>query len=310
MSIRTDKDEVDNEAHCAGFSILQPRVVKLTTRTEVDVRRTLPHKNLRMIGAWCFVDHYGPTNQVTGMTIGAHPHMGLQTVTWLFDGRIMHNDSLGTNQEINPAQLNLMTAGRGIAHSEQSLESKSIMHGVQLWIALPDETRHQAPFFEHFSELPTSNNDGESLRVFVGEYQGLKSEAKIFSEMVGAEFKTSNNSTKLELDVEFEYGVLNVGKSFEINGQILEFGELAYIPTGNKEAAISSSQDKHFLLLGGKPFGEKILMWWNFIGRTHEEIVAARELWNSHDEEIPDFDDEIKVRIPAPELPNLRLNPR
>ena len=139
MSIRTNRDEVGDEGKCAEFSILQPRVVKLTTRTEVDVRRTLPHKNLRMIGAWCFVDHYGPTNQVTGMTIGAHPHMGLQTVTWLFDGRIMHNDSLGTHQEINPAQLNLMTAGRGIAHSEQSLESNSTMHGVQLWIALPLE---------------------------------------------------------------------------------------------------------------------------------------------------------------------------
>lgn len=310
MSIRTDKNEVNNEEHCSGFSILQPRVVKLTNRTEVDVRRTLPHKNLRMIGAWCFVDHYGPTNQVTGMTIGAHPHMGLQTVTWLFDGRIMHNDSLGTHQEINPAQLNLMTAGRGIAHSEQSLESNSTMHGVQLWIALPDESRNQTPFFEHFSELPTQDLDGLKTKVFIGQYQGLKSSARIFSELVGAEFKTSNNSTKLELDIAFEYGVLNVGESLEINGQTLAFGELAYIPTGTTSAEITSSGEKHFLLLGGKPFGEKILMWWNFIGRTHEEIVAARELWNSHDESIPDFSDDINHRIPAPELPNLRLNPR
>ncbi len=310
MSIRTNKDEIGNEEHCSGFSILKPRVVKLTNRTEVDVRRTLPHKNLRMIGAWCFVDHYGPTNQVTGMTLGAHPHMGLQTVTWLFDGRIMHNDSLGTHQEINPAQLNLMTAGRGIAHSEQSLESKSIMHGVQLWIALPDNFRNQAPFFEHFSELPTQNLDGVHSKVFVGQYQGLKSSARIFSELVGAEFTTSNESLQLELQNSFEYGVLNVGESFEINGQKLGFGELAYIPTGNTGAEITSSGEKHFLLLGGKPFGEKILMWWNFIGRTHEEIVAARELWNSHDKSIPDFVDEIKVRIPAPELPNLRLNPR
>ncbi len=310
MSIRTNKDEIGNEEHCSGFSILKPRVVKLTNRTEVDVRRTLPHKNLRMIGAWCFVDHYGPTNRVTGMTLGAHPHMGLQTVTWLFDGRIMHNDSLGTHQEINPAQLNLMTAGRGIAHSEQSLESKSIMHGVQLWIALPDNFRNQAPFFEHFSELPTQNLDGVHSKVFVGQYQGLKSSARIFSELVGAEFTTSNESLQLELQNSFEYGVLNVGESFEINGQKLGFGELAYIPTGNTGAEITSSGEKHFLLLGGKPFGEKILMWWNFIGRTHEEIVAARELWNSHDKSIPDFVDEIKVRIPAPELPNLRLNPR
>ncbi len=310
MSIRTNRDEVGDEGKCAEFSILQPRVVKLTTRTEVDVRRTLPHKNLRMIGAWCFVDHYGPTNQVTGMTIGAHPHMGLQTVTWLFDGRIMHNDSLGTHQEINPAQLNLMTAGRGIAHSEQSLESNSTMHGVQLWIALPDESRNQAPFFEHFSDLPTQEFAGVKTKVFIGRYQQLKSAAKVFSELVGAEFTTTNESLQLELQTSFEYGVLNVGESFEINGQSLGFGELAYIPTGNTNAEITSNSDKHFLLLGGKPFAEKILMWWNFIGRTHEEIVAARELWNSHDQSIPDFVDEIKVRIPAPELPNLRLNPR
>lgn len=310
MSIRTNRDEVGDEGKCAEFSILQPRVVKLTTRTEVDVRRTLPHKNLRMIGAWCFVDHYGPTNQVTGMTIGAHPHMGLQTVTWLFDGRIMHNDSLGTHQEINPAQLNLMTAGRGIAHSEQSLESNSTMHGVQLWIALPDESRNQAPFFEHFSDLPAQELAGLKTKVFIGQYRQLKSAAKVFSELVGAEFTTTNESLQLELQNSFEYGVLNVGERFAINGQKLGFGELAYIPTGNTNAAITSNSEKHFLLLGGKPFAEKILMWWNFIGRTHEEIVAARELWNSHDQSIPDFVDEIKVRIPAPELPNLRLNPR
>ena len=310
MSIRTDKDEISGEEHCSGFSILQPRVVKLTTRTEVDVRRTLPHKQLRMIGAWCFVDHYGPTNQVTGMTIGAHPHMGLQTVTWLFEGRIMHNDSLGTHQEINPSQLNLMTAGRGIAHSEQSLESTTTMHGAQLWIALPDQTRNTAPLFEHFAELPTKNIDGVTTKLFVGQYQDLKSPAKIFSDLVGAEFTSANPEINLDLNSDYEYGVLNVGNSFVINGQTLNFGELAYIPVGNTHAEITSADSKHFLLLGGKPFGEKILMWWNFIGRTHEEIVEARRRWNSQDQSIPDFADEIKQRIPAPELPNLRLNPR
>jgi redox-sensitive bicupin YhaK (pirin superfamily) len=147
-------------------------------------------------------------------------------------------------------------------------------------------------------------------KVFVGEYQGLKSAAKIFSEMVGAEFTTNNATINLELDSTYEYGVLNVGKSFEINGQTLNFGELAYIPVGNNHAEITSGQEKHFLLLGGKPFKEKILMWWNFIARTHEEIVEARQRWNSYDQSIPDFADEIGHRIPAPELPNLRLNPR
>ncbi len=310
MSIRADSESINSAESCEGFSILQPRVVKLTNRTEVDVRRTLPHKQLRMIGAWCFVDHYGPTTQVTGMTIGAHPHMGLQTVTWLFDGRIMHNDSLGTHQEINPAQLNLMTAGRGIAHSEQSLEAEATMHGVQLWIALPDETRNTTPLFEHFSQLPTATKDGITTKVFVGQYQDLKSPAKIFSDLVGAEFKGNAGKLNLDLNPEFEYGVLNVGPEFEINGHNIGFGELGYIPVGQNTSALTSQGEIHFLLLGGKPFGEKILMWWNFIGRTHEEIVAARQLWNSHDQSIPDFHDEIKQRIPAPELPNLRLTAR
>ncbi|MBU3692695.1 MAG: pirin family protein [Candidatus Nanopelagicaceae bacterium] len=310
MSIRIEKDEIDSQNECVGFEVLKPRVVKLTTRTEVDVRRTLPHKQLRMIGAWCFVDHYGPTTQVTGMTIGAHPHVGLQTVTWLFDGRIMHNDSLGTHQEINPAQLNLMTAGRGIAHSEQSLEAESTMHGVQLWIALPDETRKTTPLFEHFSQLPTSSKDGITTKVFVGQYQDLKSPAKIFSDLVGAEFKGKAGKVNLDLNSDFEYGVLNVGPELEINGHKVGFGELAYTPVGQNTFEVNSQGDIHFLLLGGKPFGEKILMWWNFIGRTHEEIVAARELWNFHNQSIPDFADEIKQRIPAPELPNLRLTAR
>ncbi len=310
MSIRIEKDEIDSQNECAGFEVLKPRVVKLTTRTEVDVRRTLPHKQLRMIGAWCFVDHYGPTTQVTGMTIGAHPHMGLQTVTWLFDGRIMHNDSLGTHQEINPAQLNLMTAGRGIAHSEQSLEAEATMHGVQLWIALPDKSRNTAPLFEHFSQLPTSSKDGVTTKVFVGQYQDLNSPAKIFSDLVGVEIKSDSEKVNLDLNPDFEYGVLNVGPEFEVNGHKVGFGDLVYIPLGQTNSQVSSQETIHLLLLGGRPFGEKILMWWNFIGRTHEEIVAARELWNSHDQSIPDFDDEIKQRIPAPELPNLRLNPR
>ncbi len=310
MSIRADSESINSAESCEGFSILQPRVVKLTNRTEVDVRRTLPHKQLRMIGAWCFVDHYGPTTQVTGMTIGAHPHMGLQTVTWLFDGRIMHNDSLGTHQEVNPAQLNLMTAGRGIAHSEQSLEAEATMHGVQLWIALPDETRNTTPLFEHFSQLPTATKDGITTKVFVGQYQDLKSPAKIFSDLVGAEFKGNAGKVNLDLRPEFEYGVLNVGPEFEINGHKVGFGELVYIPVGQNTWTLTSQGEIHFLLLGGKPFGEKILMWWNFIGRNHEEIVAARELWNSNDQSIPDFDDEIRQRIPAPELPNLRLTAR
>lgn len=310
MSLRTEKDEIETQREEKVFSVLEPRVVKLTNRTEVNVRRTLPHKQLRMIGAWCFIDHYGPTHQVTGMTIGAHPHMGLQTVTWLFEGTILHSDSLGTTQEISPSQLNLMTAGRGIAHSEQSLEQGCSMHGVQLWIALPDNSRHCAPIFEHFSQLPSATQDGTTATVFIGTYGELTSKAKIYSDLVGAEFSSDAGTFELALNPLFEYGILNVGDTFAIKGEDVKFGELAYVPVGQTTISIDSASHKHWLLLGGVPFPEKILMWWNFIARTHEEIVEARQSWNSHDSFIPDFSDDINTRIPAPELPNLRLNPR
>lgn len=310
MSLRTEKDEIETPREEKVFSVLQPRIVKLTNRTEIDVRRTLPHKQLRMIGAWCFIDHYGPTHQVSGMTIGAHPHMGLQTVTWLFEGTILHSDSLGTTQEISPSQLNLMTAGSGIAHSEQSLEKGRSMHGVQLWIALPQDSRNCAPEFEHLSQLPSAIKDDSTVTVFIGTYGELASKATIFSDLVGAEFSSDAETVELNLNSLFEHGILNVGDTFTLNGEEVRFGELAYVPVGHTAITIKSASPKHWLLLGGVPFEEKILMWWNFIARTHEEIVEARQRWNSHDSSIPNFSDNINVRIPAPELPKLRLNPR
>lgn len=238
MSLRTEKDEIETQREEKVFSVLEPRVVKLTNRTEVNVRRTLPHKQLRMIGAWCFIDHYGPTHQVTGMTIGAHPHMGLQTVTWLFEGTILHSDSLGTTQEISPSQLNLMTAGRGIAHSEQSLEQGCSMHGVQLWIALPDNSRHCAPIFEHFSQLPSATQDGTTATVFIGTYGELTSKAKIYSDLVGAEFSSDAGTFELALNPLFEYGILNVGDTFAIKGEDVKFGELAYVPVVRRQSQL------------------------------------------------------------------------
>lgn len=295
--------------------IIEPRRVKLTTRTGIEVRRNVPHANLRKIGAWCFVDHFGPTVQSEGMVVAAHPHTGLQTVTWLFQGAVDHRDSIGTKQTITPGQLNLMTAGKGISHSELSLANNENLHAVQLWIALPDQVRNQAPAFEHQSDLPEVSLGDAKIKVLVGEFADAKSPTKVFSDLVGLEIRIpAGKEIKIELNPEFEYGILAVQGNLAAGiGRLEEVVEsnLGYWPKGNTDLKIeATSEDVIAILLGGRPMDEKILMWWNFIGRTHEEIVEARTQWNQRSNRFGQFEDEIGDWIPAPDLPNLILQPR
>jgi redox-sensitive bicupin YhaK (pirin superfamily) len=291
--------------------ILSPRTVKLTTRSGTEISRTLPHRQLRTIGAWCFVDHFGPTTQEDAMSVAAHPHVGLQTVSWLFEGEVEHRDSLGSVQVIKPGQLNLMTAGYGVAHSELSTPNAKMMHGVQLWTVLPDGARNSEARFDHYQGLPTSEFDGITVRLFIGEFLGMVSPALTFSPLLGAEVKVSPGSSQsISLRPEFEYGLLLVAGDLEVNSEELPLKNLFYIPAGEKSMRISSTSGATFVLLGGEPFKEEIIMWWNFIGRTHEEIMKMRADWNDQSTRFPYFEDQIHGRIPAPELPNLRLSPR
>ena len=290
---------------------LSPRRVKLTTRTGVEVRRTLPHKELRMIGAWCFVDHFGPTSEAMAMSVAAHPHTGLQTATWLFEGSIAHNDSLGSRQVISPGELNLMTAGRGISHSELSVSDEQSLAGVQLWIALPESVRHIAPSFLHLGNLPVTTIEDASARVFIGEFQGVTSPATVYSPLVGAEVRiAAGQSMTLELRSDFEYGFLAGEGNFTIDSESVSFGELRYLSTGHTAVTISAIDDVRVIVLGGQPFEEKILMWWNFICRTHEEITQMRDAWENGDELFGSVSDDLSERIPAPEMPAVRLNAR
>lgn len=287
-----------------------PREVKLTNRTNTFVRRTLPHRNLSKIGAWCFIDHYGPTESVDAMSIAQHPHTGLQTVSWLFSGEIEHRDSLGTVQLIYPGQLNLMTSGRGIAHSELSLDVGKRLHGVQMWIALPAISKDIAPHFEHHSDLPFFNFSGLSVKLILGEWLDHKSNATTYSDLVGAEISTEKGDFDLPINSDFEYGILVDEGNLKINGQTVNSSQLHFIPKGNRNISLSSEGAFRAILIGGVPFGEEIIMWWNFIGRTHEEIVAMRNDWEQENSRFGHFKDRIGGRIPAPVLPNLQLKPR
>jgi redox-sensitive bicupin YhaK (pirin superfamily) len=287
------------------------------------VRRLVPNKGRRMIGAWCFLDHYGPDDikQVGGMWVPPHPHTGLQTVTWLFEGLGLHTDSLGSRQLVRPGQLNVMTAGHGICHAEVSPpDAPRLLHGVQLWVCLPDEVRDSAPAdFTHLANLPTYDEAGASVRVLVGSLAGVASTAPTYTPLVGAEISLQPGSrVTLPLDTGFEYGVLVVAGSARVDGVEVERNAMSYLGQGRTELTVAATvpdEDTVLMLLGGEPFEEEIVMWWNFIGRSHDEVVAQREAWNgdglAFEPErygvVHDFDGD---RLLAPPMPNTRLKPR
>ncbi len=211
---------------------------RTATVGDTQVRRALPQRARRTIGAWCFVDHFGPSapGADDGIGVGPHPHCGLSTVTWLLDGMAVHTDSLGSEQSIRPGQLNLMTAGAGIAHAELTPEERrGPLHGVQFWVAQPESTRHGAPAFEHHAELPTVGTGPLRATVLLGSFDGVVAPAR-------------------------------------------------------------------WLLIGGTPFEAPVQMWWNFVGRTREEMVDAVEDWNGDNERFGVVRSEL-ARIPSPVPP-------
>ncbi|MGC4806254.1 pirin family protein [Micromonospora sp. DT233] len=278
------------------------------------VRRLLPHRRRRMIGAWCFVDHFGPDDvaERPGMEVPPHPHTGLQTVTWLLDGEIVHRDSLGNVQPIRPGQLNVMTSGHGIAHSERSPATRPpLMHGVQLWVALPDPARAAAAGFAHHAELPAWRDGDLDVTLLAGEFGGERSPAVTHTPLVGAQL-TARGATpaRLPLRRDFEYGLLAMSGSAEVGDVPLEPGALLHLGVGRESLTLTATPGSRLLLLGGTPFEEPLVMWWNFVGRSHEEIVAAREEWTAGTARFGTVVDDAAAPLPAPALPTTRLKAR
>jgi redox-sensitive bicupin YhaK (pirin superfamily) len=314
-------DLAPDETVCAGpaggwaepvHELLVGREVMLGPRG-MEVTRTLPHRDRRMIGAWCFVDAYGPENVIGGhgMQVPPHPHTGLQTVSWLVGGDVLHRDSLGNRQLVRPGQLNLMTAGRAIAHSEESpADRPPILHGVQLWVALPDRDREVEPHFEHHVDLPVLTDHGVSTTVIMGELDGARSDAEIYSPLVGLEVTLAADvEATLPLQPEFEHGALVLSGGVDVDGVVLEHGPLLYLGSGRAQLRLRTGHPSRLLLIGGEPFDEQIVMWWNFVGRDHDEIVRFRKEWESGTR----FGTVLGYagsRLPAPPLPNSRLRPR
>jgi redox-sensitive bicupin YhaK (pirin superfamily) len=327
--------------------VVTPREVPLGGQRAMTVRRTLPTRERSLIGAWCFLDHYGPDDvaETGGMSVAPHPHTGLQTVSWLFTGEIEHRDSAGHHALVRPGELNLMTAGHGISHSEVSTPGTTTLHGAQLWLALPDAARDGSPGFEHYAP-PAVGGDGWTARVFLGSLLGETSPVTTFSPLLGAELLLEpGTSLELDVDASYEHGVLVDAGAVHLDGVQVDKDALAYVPDGVSTLTLQAGPaGTRLLLLGGPPFGEPIVMWWNFVGRSHEDVVASREAWQAQvlDEGGTDRDpvaaggllepgdgDRVvssgqQVRagrfgvvigeelapIPAPPLPNVRLRER
>jgi quercetin 2,3-dioxygenase len=296
----------------AGVEILSPREVPLGGPRALRVQRTLPQRQRSLIGAWCFIDHYGPVT--ARMDVPPHPHTGLQTASWLFSGTVEHRDSAGVHAMVRPGELNLMTAGAGICHSEVSVESAAALHGVQLWVALPDAARGADRDFAHYVPRPISL-PGAIARVFLGELAGARSPVHAFTPLLGAQLDLDGRAAvDIDLDPTFEHGVLCDLGTVEMRGTTLSTAELGYQGVGSPRLRLRNMGDQpaRVLLLGGTPFPEALLMWWNFVGRSHDEIVRYRQLWQDADElfgAVAGYQGSV-TRLSAPPLPTTRLRPR
>ncbi|MCW2933269.1 MAG: pirin [Actinomycetia bacterium] len=319
-----------------------------------EVRRLLPHRSLRTIGAWCFLDHFGPDDisASAGLQVPPHPHIGLQTASWLFDGLVLHRDSLGNEQLIRPGELNLMTSGRGITHSEESPAGTparpALLHGVQLWIALPKERQFMAPDFAHYAELPAvdvaASRSGGSLAglpgarvtVVAGEFAGHRSPAVVHTPLVGLEVALpAGGSVTLATQQGFEYGVIAADGPASVSAAgcsvmacdyadsgvaggaratagpaVIEPGLLAHLPAGSTSIELSAAGPNRFFVVGGVPLGERLVMWWNFVGRTAEEIASARDSWVAGDGRFGEVRGYPGTPLAAPPLPPGTLQPR
>ena len=296
----------------------QPMLERIATRdgqigTGLMIRRALPNPQRRMIGAWCFLDHIGPRDygRGQGIAVGPHPHIGLQTFTWMIEGEMMHRDSLGYAQVIRPGQVNIMTAGRGISHAEDAVnDDPGHLHAAQLWIALPDAERHRAPAFDHHPELPVVEDGGFRVTVLAGAAYGQTSPARVYSPLLGLDLRcTDAAEIAIPLNPDFEHGVLVLSGTATVLGEPLAPGTLLYLGSGRATLAVLADAACQLLLIGGEPFDETVLLWWNFVGRDPADIAKATDDWNAG-RGFGAVSGSPSPRLTAPDLAGLQLKAR
>ncbi|TDX29837.1 hypothetical protein DFO67_10675 [Modicisalibacter xianhensis] len=273
----------------------------------IPVNRVLPSRHRRLVGAWCFLDHAGPAifkGDAKGLQVGPHPHIGLQTFTWMIEGEVLHRDSLGHEQVIRPGQVNLMTAGRGISHTEESVPGETHLHAAQLWIALPESDRQTAPRFDHYPSLPTWEDQNAVFTLLTGEFSGHRAPTLAYSPLVGLDIASREASNvTLTLREDFEYGVLPLEGELDIDGDRFAPNEMAYLGRGRTAVTVNLPAGGRAILVGGEPLGEEIWIWWNFVGHSKAEIIEAQHDWEKGSDRfgtVKGYDGE---RLMPPPLP-------
>jgi redox-sensitive bicupin YhaK (pirin superfamily) len=305
MSFFPGKDpEAGNTYQCDAISqVIVPRTVDLG---DFAVRRALPSARTRMVGPFIFFDHFGPAEfrAGNGLDVRPHPHIGLATVTYLFDGEIMHRDSLGTEMAIRPGEVNWMTAGRGIVHSERTRSERRVdhepIHGLQMWVALPAAKEEMEAGFAHHAtaEFPIVKDNGKNVRVVVGSLYGASSPVPTVHETIFGDVHLKPGS-KLPLDTDHEErAVYVIDGVIDIYGDKFEAGRLLVFKPGDT-VTISAVTDTHFVILGGAPMDGPRHIWWNFVSSRKERIEQAKADWKAgHFGKVPG--DEIEF-IPLPD---------
>ena len=307
----SDRDSLPAPSHVPHSLPSSPSIERIEARVAdlgggMVVRRALPTRQRRMVGAWCFLDHAGPLGFAPGqgMHVGAHPHTGLQTFTWMLEGEVLHRDSLGNEQVIRPGQVNLMTAGRGISHSEESLPDERRLHAAQLWIALPSGVSDCDPAFDHYPDLPRWNAGGCAFTLLAGAYGIHVAPARLHSRLVGMDVCSAlGGAVDLSLNPGFEYGILPLEGAIRIGAERFASDEFAYLGDGAGTVRLELTAGSRILLLGGAPFGEQILVWWNFVGFSKEDIASAQRDWEADGPRFGRVAGHAGRRLAAPALP-------
>ncbi|WP_295017496.1 pirin family protein [uncultured Micrococcus sp.] len=286
----------EHEGEGCVVELLEPRAVPLGGPRAMTVQRSLPQRARSLIGAWCFLDFYGPDDVAAtgGMDVPRHPHTGLATVSWLFEGRIDHVDSAGNWATVRPGEVNLMHAGRGVTHTEYSTADTTVLHGAQLWYALPDAHRFSHPDLHSHRPDPVIG-EGWEAKVFLGELLGRRSPVPTAIPLTGAELRLQPGAEiVVEVPAHHEHGLLAVSGAVTLQGVDVPAAHLGYVGPGARRLTVRAGDEPVIaLLIGGEPLGEQIIMWWNFVGRTQEEI----ETWRAA------YQQEMGFETPTPDSP-------
>ena len=317
LDVRPVEQDCTTTGPHPGIELIMGRDVPLGGVRQITVNRTLPSRNIPTIGAWCFLDRFGPA-PADSMVVLPHPHTALQTVTWPLSGTIRHRDTVGSDVIVQPGELNLMTAGHGVAHSEISRPGPDPLSGLQLWVALPDDALDSPPSFEQHRSLPRVEQANLTATVLIGELDGARSPAVAYTPLLGAQLSLRPGVGTVQLDPAFEHGLMLLDGEVTVDGRRLDPGPLLYLGTGRHGIELRTTAGATLIMIGGQPFESELIMWWNFVGRSHADIVEARRQWQDHSERfgpVAGVIDQLAAahgsdRIPAPPMPTTVLKPR